>query len=157
MLGVDLIQGYYTAKPSYEFIDEIDRSIREEVITYYNARNGIYVPGREARVILTKLKSEGVKHIHVMRKEMTFIDFTIVGLPEVLHRGPDMVISNGYHGSITIDNCVFGGRDGFSVRIENGCTVNFIKKGHNVFNGPIKLEGDASYTIEGDGTVEIRE
>ncbi len=157
MLGVDLIQGFYTAKPSYEFIDEIDRSIREEVITYYNARNGIYVPGREARVILTKLKSEGVKHIHVMRKEMTFIDFTIVGLPEVLHRGPDMVISNGYHGSITIDNCVFGGGDGFSVRIENGCTVNFIKKGHNVFYGPIKLEGDASYTIEGDGTVEIRE
>ena len=157
LLGVDLIQGYYTAKPSYEFVDEIDPFIREEMITYYNSRNGIHVPGREARVILTKLKSEGVKHIHVMRKEMTFIDFTVVGLPGTVRRGPDMVISNGYHGNITIENCVFGNGSGFSIRIENGCSVNFIKKGHNVFNGPVRLEGDASYTIEGDGTVEIRE
>ena len=34
-LGVDLIQGYYTAKPNAEVIQEIPKDIQEEIVKYY--------------------------------------------------------------------------------------------------------------------------
>ena len=37
-LGADLIQGYYTAKPSAEIIPEIDKKIRNEIKAYYQER-----------------------------------------------------------------------------------------------------------------------
>lgn len=33
-LGVDLIQGYYTAKPNPEILTSIDRNVQEEICRY---------------------------------------------------------------------------------------------------------------------------
>ena len=64
LLGVDLIQGYYTARPAAEVRKEIDEKVRREIISFKQEqedgqRKHIYIAGRTNRVSLNSLARSG--------------------------------------------------------------------------------------------------
>ncbi len=160
MLGVDLIQGYYTGRPSGEFIESIDAKIKKEIceyrLKYEEAGTGeTFVAGREGRILLPKLNEDGVEVISVSRKEATFNDFTVSGSPELM-TGIVMKITNGYKGRITLDNVGLGDiLTGSAVYIENESDVTLVIKGNNHLMSGIHVSSDSVLHIEGDGDLTI--
>ncbi|MBR3280055.1 MAG: EAL domain-containing protein [Lachnospiraceae bacterium] len=160
-LGVDLIQGYYTARPSEKIIKEIAPDIKAEIEKYSagKARNRTrrdYVAGREARISLPILVKDGYNTIHVTAGHVTHRDLHIQGVP-----GDDAVISleieNGYKGKIAIENCSFTGRmHDAAICIGDDCEVVISLTGENTLSGGgIKVSPKSSLTFEGAGNLSI--
>lgn len=80
-LGVDLIQGYYTARPSFEVIDEIDADIRNEIVNT-NVSNQtsetrkIYVVQDEKELPLLRVALEQNSGILISGEEFTLVGNT---------------------------------------------------------------------------------
>lgn len=160
-LGVDLIQGYYTARPSENIIKEINSDIKEEIVKYSNskAKNRTrrdYVAGREARISLPILIKEGYNTIHVTSGHVTHRDLHILGVP-----GDDAVINieieSGYKGKIAIENCCFTGRmHDAAITIGDDCEVVLSLTGDNTLSGGgIKVSPKSTLTFEGAGNLTI--
>ena len=160
MLGVDLIQGYYTARPAAEIIESIDPRIKKEIcdirMRYESSTEGeLFVAGREGRILLPKLNEEGIKVISVSRKEATFINFTLSGSPELV-TGIVMNISNGYKGRITLDNACLGlNAMNPAISITDDSDVTFVLNGDNRMMNSIYVESGSTVRFEGDGDLNI--
>ncbi len=160
-LGADLIQGYYTARPSAELLADTPDDIRREIVelkkSALSSSVGVYIPGRDGRVLLSKLEEEGTERISVSRKEMTFIDFTVAGAPGI--KSPVTIeVLNGYHGTITLENCGLGfsESESYGISVAEGCAVTLVLTGHNYLKGGIYVAKGGLLNIEGDGTIEIQ-
>ena len=160
-LGVDLIQGYYTARPSENIIKDIAPEIKEEIVRYSagkakNRTRRDYVAGREARISLPLLIKDGYNTIHVTSGHVTHRDLHILGVP-----GDDAVISleieSGYKGKISIENCSFTGRmHDAAITIGDNCEVVLSLTGENTLSaGGIKVSPMSSLTFEGAGNLSI--
>lgn len=160
-LGVDLIQGYYTARPSENIIKEINPEVKEEIVKYSSskAKNRTrrdYVAGREARISLPILIKEGYKTIHITSGHVTHRDLHIIGVP-----GDDAVIGieieNGYKGKIAFENCCFTGRmRDAAITIGDDCEVVLSLTGENTLSGGgIKVSPKSTLTFEGAGNLTI--
>ena len=160
-LGVDLIQGYYTARPSENVIKEIAPEIKEEIVRYSSgkAKNRTrrdYVAGREARISLPLIIKDGYNTIHVTAGHVTHRDLHILGVP-----GDDAVINleieSGYKGKIAIENCSFTGRmHDAAITIGDNCEVVLSLTGENSLSGGgIKVSPTSSLTFEGVGNLSI--
>ena len=160
-LGVDLIQGYYTARPSEKIIKEIAPEIKAEIEKYSagkakNRTRRDYVAGREARISLPILVKDGYNTIHVTSGHVTHRDLHIVGIP-----GDDAVINleieNGYKGKIAIENCSFTGRmHDAAISIGDECDVVLSLTGENSLSGGgIKVSPKSTLTFEGAGNMSI--
>ena len=160
-LGVDLIQGYYTARPSENIIKEINPNVKEEIVKYSSskAKNRTrrdYVAGREARISLPILIKEGYNTIHVTAGHVTHRDLHILGVP-----GDEAVINleieSGYKGKIAIENCCFTGRmHGAAISIGDDCEVVLSLTGETTLSGGgIKVSPKSTLTFEGAGNLLI--
>lgn len=78
-MGVDLVQGYYTARPSFEIINEIPADIRNEVVSMNNVTQTadtrkIYVVGEEERELpLMRLSLEQYTGLMIANKELVLV------------------------------------------------------------------------------------
>ncbi|MCR4556277.1 MAG: EAL domain-containing protein [Saccharofermentans sp.] len=160
-LGVDLIQGYYTARPSENIIKEISSPVKEEIVKYSSgkAKNRTrrdYVAGREARISLPLLVKEGYNTIHVTSGHVTHRDLHILGVPRD-DAAINIEIENGYKGKIAIENCAFTGRmHDAAITIGDDCEVVLSLTGDNYLSGGgIKVSPKAMLTFEGTGNLSI--
>ena len=160
-LGIDLIQGYYTARPSEVIIKEINPDIKAEIIKYSRARDEEnmrreYIAGREERISLSQLNKNNFNTIRITAGEVTYRDVIISGIPgeeAKIH----IDIEDGYNGHITLENCAFSGR-GYAGAIEIGedCDVTIAISGENkLLEGGIKLASTSNLMFEGDGKLSI--
>lgn len=160
-LGVDLIQGYYTAKPSAEIIPEISKDIKDEIIHYHNqeyANKGrhVYVAGKESRIFLAKLVADKYASIEIVSDKAIYRDVTITGVP-----GNDTSLSldieDGYQGRIVLDNVSFSGKKKKAcINIGKNCEINLVLKGESFFNdGGICVPESSKLIVEGDGDLTI--
>ena len=160
MLGVDLIQGFYTGRPSAEIIKSIDPVIKREICDerakYESSGNdSVFVAGREGRIMLPKLNDEGVEVISFGRKESTFNDVTISGSPELMTKIV-LKVANGYKGRITLENVGFGSDiSGPAISIEDESDVTLICKGSNKLLQGIYVQENSVLHIEGDGDLAM--
>jgi len=160
-LGVDLIQGYYTARPSANIIKEIDPVIKEEILRYNRLEKdehnkSVYVAGREARVQLQSLISGDIKSIRVTNGEVTFRDITVTGIPGVTS-SICLNVDDGYSGRIVLENAYFSGKDKkAAIVIGENCDITMILKGENILNnGGILVPATSKLILEGDGNLNI--
>lgn len=160
MLGVDLIQGFYTARPAAEIIESIDEDIKKEICEERakfesSGNDSVFVAGREGRIVLPKLSEEGIEVISVGKNESTFIDITISGSPELMTRIV-LKISNGYKGRITLENVGFGSdASGPAISIDGDSDVTLVCKGSNKLLEGIYVAEGSSLHIEGDGDLTL--
>lgn len=160
-LGADLIQGYYTGRPSETLIDSIDDKIRQEISHYHEMlamRNGEqeYVAGRINRISVNNLIKDGRTSVIVGAGEMKFRDITLVGTPGMK---PNLHINivSGYEGTVTLENVsLTDNKGGPCIDIEKGCkpTVKLVGMNH-MTSGGIRVPEGASLIMEGDGNLNI--
>ena len=161
-LGADLIQGYYTAKPSAEIISEIDKKVRNEIKTYFEerqdgAKKHIYIAGKTNRVSLAALVKDGCTDIVVGSEEMVYQDIEFIGMPSVktnLH----IFVESGYHGRITLENAHFSNvKNRPCIELSESTEVILVLRGDNVLkNSGIQVPEHAKLVFEGDGNLTIR-
>lgn len=160
-LGVDLIQGYYTARPSEYIIKEIAPEVKEEIVKYSsgkvkNRTKKDYIAGREARISLPIVIKDGYNTIRVTSGQVTHRDLHIQGVPgddAVIH----LEIENGYKGRIALENCCFTGRmHEAAITIGDDCDVIIALNGDNVLSaGGIKVAPSSTLTFEGAGNLSM--
>lgn len=160
-LGVDLIQGYYTAKPSGELVASIARAIKSEIIEInktesHNRGRRVYVAGKESRVSLARLAAEKYSIVEITKDEAVYRDVTIAGVPE-LETDMYLRVKNGYRGRIILDNVTLQGKKhGACIDIGNDCEVVIVLHGDNYcLDGGIRVPAGSKLTMEGEGHLHI--
>ena len=160
LLGVDLIQGYYTSRPSPEVIQFLPDEIVREINNYAKERldgtvNKVYIAGRTNRVSLNNLHKDGYTCIK-FEGEATYRDVALVGNPG-LKTEIHVEISSDYDGTITLENAYLTNiKERPSIIIEPGASVNLMLKGENTLvNGGIKVSEGSTLIVEGDGHLNI--
>ncbi len=160
LLGVDLIQGYYTAKPAREIIQEIDSLKKSEIEHYYTERiegsgGKVYIAGKTNRVSLNNLQRDGYSKI-LIGGEATYRDISLIGSPG-LSTKIHLVIKEDYEGQITLDNANFSNVKGRPcIELRSGCKVSLLLRGDNhLHNGGILVSEGSSLVLEGDGNLDI--
>jgi len=160
-LGVDLVQGYFVARPSARIIKEIDPEIRKQItdlsrIVEHEIRKDTYVAGREGRISLPVLVEEGYSKIVLPNAEMTYRDITISGAPG-LKTDLFIMVEDGYQGSLVLENIGLSGtKAGNSILIGEGCDLTIELRGESVFvNGGIRVPASSRLVFTGDGSLKI--
>jgi FOG: EAL domain len=160
-LGADLVQGYYTARPTLRVIDQIDEEKKKEVNSYYKQsieNNGRkqYLAGRTNRVILNNLVKEGVGTIVIGNPEAIHRDITIVGTPGK-KTGISLEIQDKYEGRITFENAYLTNESSKPViKLGENCNVIIDLEGDNYLEkGGILVPESSALELEGDGNLYI--
>ena len=161
MLGADLIQGYYTARPNPEILPEIDDKIRHQIIQYKQEqmdgqKKRIYTAGRTNRISLNNLIRNGFTDILVGEGNMVYKDISVIGTPG-LKSEIHMRITSEYEGRITLENVYFSNvKNRPCVEISPDAKVTLVLVGENYFHdGGIQVPENASLTLEGEGNLKI--
>ena len=162
LLGADLIQGYYTARPSEKIIPAIDENIRREIGRYYKERldgleQNVYFAGRTNRISLNNLMKEGKTTILIGNPTATYRDLTIVGTPGVTTQ-IHIEIQNEYAGRITLENVYLSDvKNRPGIDIAAGCDVALNLVGENFINGGgICVPKSSGLSVYGEGNLKIK-
>ena len=160
-LGVDLVQGFFVAKPSATIVKEIDPRIKKQIVELnrlieHDAKSNVYVAGREGRISLPVLVEEGYSKIVLPNAEMTYRDITISGAPG-FNTDLYIVAEDGYQGSLVLENVGLSGKQtGNSVLIGEGCDVMIEFEGECVMEGGgIRVPSSSRVIFSGDGSLKI--
>ena len=156
-LGVDYIQGYYTARPSFDVLESIDSDIRSEIIassvkgTNLEVRR-IYTVNGERELPIMRLALEKYTGILIEQEE-----FTLVG-------------NTGYSAEMSIKikdgtKCRLTIRDVFiestqqlpCIEIGTGSELTLVLEGESRMKKyGIRVPDSSKLIIEGDGNLQIR-
>ncbi len=160
-LGADLIQGFYTARPSAQLLSDISPELKNEITKYVREREDgairySYETGKTNRVTLSNLSRAGYTDIIVKGENVVYKDITVIGAPG---QNTDIFVSveDGYTGRLNFENVNFSGTNRYQC-IELGKNVNLTiyLKGNNILrHGGILVPEGSKLTFEGEGSLEI--
>ena len=160
-LGVDLIQGYYTARPNAEIIPEIDEGIKSEIVRNHQDfenknTKSIYNSGRSGRINLGTLVKEGYSSIEIRGENVTYRDITIAGAPGIKNEIAINVV-DGYYGTLTFENiALFSIKNQPCVTLGKNVDLTIILKGDNhMRGGGIMVPKGSKLTLRGDGDLNM--
>ena len=155
-MGIDLVQGYYTAKPSFVLADSISATVRDEIVRAnveggHELKKKIYIVSREKELFLMQLAMEHYTGIVISQPELT-----IHGNPDYT-AGIGIRVKDGCECRLTIKNVNIGDMDSLPcIEIGHGASLTLVVEGHNEFDGNgIHVPEDSSLRIEGEGTLAI--
>lgn len=161
-LGADLIQGYYTGRPSPLFIGQLDSKLRSEIKSYYQEYidgtiKKTYTAGKTNRVSLGALVRDGCSDIVVGQGSMVYKDISIIGAPS-LKTDINLRIEPGYTGRITLENVAFSNvKNRPSIELCENCDVTLVLVGESLLsNSGIYVPESSRLTFEGDGDLKLR-
>lgn len=159
LMGADLIQGYYTAKPSAEIIDSIPKEIRLEIKRSRQEREdgkklSIYTAESNERISADRLSKENYKCILIGKKSNG--DVTVVSEP-ALDTGMHIRIADGFKGTITLENTVLSNINSRPcIELGENCDVKLIATGaNNLKKSGIRVPESSRFTLSGDGGLVI--
>lgn len=157
-LDIGMIQGFYTAQPAAEPVEEIDPEIKSLIINT-RLKNAGYVTKtfkatNGCSIDIVAIALEGYNNIEID----TFCHcVSLIGDTDKLVRMSVMVAENTQM-TINMMNCFIRGINGGALRIGNACDVSLALHGDNVIeNDGILVPEDAATIIKGDGNLTIRD
>lgn len=154
-MGVDLIQGYYTAKPSPDIVPEIDPDIAHE-IQEYNRQTEMrrsrktYFTGDEREISLMALDLDGYTDIIINKPEYT-LNGNKNYVSEMAIRAKDNTNCTLNLVDITVKNDSAGAS--VIVGQNSVMTLNII--GEVTFTGGIYVPSGSTLRLVGDGSLRI--
>lgn len=156
-MGVDLIQGYYTAKPSLEILQEINPEIKNEIVsvnldTTGKAERKIFMVTSEKELPLVRLALEQYTGILLSQG-----DLTLVGNPEYV-AGVTIKIKDGSTCRLTLKNVRLESLLGQPcIEIGENAHLTIVLEGDNELNEVgIRVPEGSSLRIEGSGNLSVR-
>lgn len=156
-MDVDLIQGFYTARPAFEIVGEINESRRMEIVQanqerYETLRKRVYLAAHDPVLNLMQLALKNYTGIVVAESEMK-----IVGNPDFV---ASLTIKIKEHTDcrLTISDVRLRSGDGQPcIDIGEGASLTLVTESVNeLLEGGIRVPENASLVLEGTGTLEIR-
>ncbi len=161
LLGVDLIQGYYTAKPSPEIIDKIPDGIQSEILSFIAERNSgignsVYYAGQTNKIMMHSLANENYNHVSIGGGKAAHKDLFFIGSPGESNE-LTMEFSPGFSGYISLENVSLVSNGKLPcITIGENCDVAISLTGNNsLSNGGILVPKSSSLTFMGDGDLTI--
>jgi len=160
-LGVDLIQGYYTARPGAEIIPEIENDIKREILRYrdeYKAgkKQPVYIADDTGRVNLNSIKKSNYSCILLGKDEREVKDVTVSGVQGLISKA-HIEICDNYKGRLTLDNAYLTCAQGKAcIEIGENCDVRLVLIGDNRLDkGGILVPESSKLIVEGAGNLRI--
>lgn len=156
-LGVDLIQGFYTARPSGEVLTEIDEEISRYIVeenvrlSKYNNEKRVYEATDGEIVNVYNLSIEKYAYVIVRGGTVRFVGTknTVV----------DMIIktADDTDAMLIFENVNIKGSVETTVQIGNNSRVTVLLEGNNTFNKEgIYVPPDSILIINGEGALTVR-
>ena len=156
-LGVDLIQGFYTAKPADTFLEEIDKTVHDEIVALNfqaseSRQKKTYLVDKEQEIMLMPLvTTDHYTEIVVNRSELSIVSNPRV-VANVLIRVPDNTNTTIYLKRVNLESY----QRHPCIEIGNNCDVTLIIEGVAVLNRKgIRVPESSRLTIVGDGKLSI--
>lgn len=160
LLGADLIQGFYTAKPNAEVMDCIPDEIREEIKLCQQERQEgrdlqIYAAEATERVSLERLVKDDYKCI-LIGKDFENGEVTIVGSPS-LDTDIHIEVDSDFTGRIILENAHLSSvKDCPCIDVAENSDVTLVIQGENKLKkAGVRIPEGARFTLEGDGSLNI--
>ncbi len=160
LMGIDLIQGFYTARPSPEVIHSLPFEIRAEIKAHHLEREDgqrlrIYHSPNGEMISLERLQRAGYSKI-LVGSGWNEGSIVITGEPQ-LYTGVHIEIAEGFRGSVTLENAHLSNQVGRPcIDIGDGCDVSLVLVGENkLANSGVRVPQTSSLTLEGNGSIEI--
>ena len=162
LLGADLIQGYYTSRPSAEIMESIPYEIRQEITIYQQERQDgkdqqVYAAENTERIQLDKLVKDDYLCI-LVGKESAEEDgeVTIVGsasLDTEIH----IEVAEDFKGRLVLQNAHLSNvKNRPCINLSENSDVTLELNGENKLNGGgIRVPEGAKLTVRGDGKLDI--
>ena len=157
LLGADLIQGYYTARPAAEPVADISFEIRQEIKKYCHERqegeaSQIYTADSGEHIELERLVKNGTVSILIGSDG----DYFISGNPG-LEAEITIDIADNVKAEVTIENVRLLNKKKLPcIDIGKGCEIALIVKGDNRLNlGGICVPEGTGFILKGDGNLGI--
>ncbi len=160
LLGVDLIQGFYTARPAPEVLQALPYELRSEIRSHRQERDDgkrmkIYSAQESERVNLDKLYKDGYDRI-IIGNGYLGGTVTIAG-SQYLETDIHIETAESFHGTIILENAVISnlpGRAAFAVGEDSDVTL--VLNGTNKLNkAGIKVPASSKLKLVGKGSLEI--
>ncbi len=156
-LGVDLIQGFYTARPAKDVLPEIDAEISQYIkeenvrLSKYNNEKRVYEASAGEIVNVFNLSLEKYSEVFVSEGTVRFIGTknTIV----------DMVVKTADNTDVMLifENVNIKGAVETTVQIGNNANVTVILEGENTFNKEgIYVPPNSTVNISGEGKLSVK-
>ena len=161
LLGADLIQGFYTARPSAVIIAEIPYELKSEIRAHRQEledgrRLKIYSAEKNERMTLDWLSNEGYSCIKI-GLGCSGGEVILSGSPHQ-DSGIHIMIADGFKGKLTLRNVRLSNIVGRPcIDMGNDCELALSLVGSNVLcNGGIRVPESSMLTVNGDGCLEIK-
>lgn len=162
LLGTDLIQGYYTARPAFELIDAIPYEIRQEIKLYQQERQDgrdqqMYAASNGERIQLDKLVREDYRCILADADETGDSEITIIGSPN-LDTEVHIEAADNFKGRIILENVHLSNvKNRPCIELGEHSDVTLVIRGENKLNkSGIRVPEGARFTLEGEGMLAIQ-
>ena len=162
LMGVELIQGYYTAKPDAEVIDSIPHKISEEIKLCQQERQAgrkqlAYAIEAGGRIQLDRLANDGYNRVLIEKTDSNGEEVTIIGSPS-FDAEMYIEIADNYTGRILLENVhLSDARNRACISLGEHSDVTLSFKGENRLDkGGIQVPEGAKLALEGDGTLDIQ-
>ena len=160
LLGADLIQGFYTARPSAEVIQSLPYEIKAEIKAHYQEREDgrrlrIYSAENGERVSLERLSKDGYNCIRI-GSGYSWGNVTVSGsayLEPKLH----IEVAESFCGELTLENARLTNlteRPCIDICSGSSVTLNLVGSSKLVNSG-IRVDEKASLTLKGEGDLDI--
>lgn len=159
-LGVDLIQGYYTAKPQPTPIPQIDQRIVNEIIQYNQISNSInhkpYKAKPNDNISLLQLAMNKYTKIIMPGSMKPDSEIHIIGASG-FHSTLSIIIEGGFKGTIYLHSVSLSAQQGSPcIEIQGDAEVTIILEDENELRaGGILVPENAKLTIDGPGSITI--
>lgn len=158
LLGVDLIQGYYTARPQAEIMESIPYEIRQEIIHYHQERQDgqmkqMYTAETSERIQLDRLAKNGFRCISINASGGKYI---VEGDPSTIY-DIHIEIAEGFKGRLVLENAGLSNIHGRpSIDVGKNGELTVILKGENrLKNGGIHIPPESKLIMNGIGNLTI--
>ena len=159
LLGADLVQGYFTAKPSPRIIPSISEDIKQMIKRFRHERESgigqqMYLADCSERILLERILKSDIKCIIIGANGNG--DVTLEGSPD-LDSQTRIETRKGFKGRIILENTWLTSiRNKPCIDIAEDCDITLVLIGDNKLDvGGIRVPESSKLKTEGDGRLEI--
>ena len=161
LLGVDFIQGFYTAKPNADIIDSIPYEIRQEIRLCHQERQDgknqkVYTAEKTEHVLLDRLVKDGYECIVIGKDIPENSEVIVVGLPS-LDTDIHIEIEKDFNGRIVLENVHLSNvKNRPCINLGENSNATLVLKGENKLNkSGIRVPDGARLVLEGEGGLDM--
>ncbi|MBR1393052.1 MAG: EAL domain-containing protein [Ruminococcus sp.] len=161
LMGIDLIQGFYTARPSPEVLSSLPYDIRAEIKAHHAERTDgqrmrVYQSPNGEMISLERLQKEGYSKI-LVGSGWSEGSVTVTGELQ-LYTGIHIEIAEGFKGTVTLENAHLSNQvDRPCIDIGDNCEATFVLIGENkLTNSGIRVPETSTFILQGNGGLSIK-